>query len=121
MSVKHSGVEGQLDLRAFPSTCLRPRKKGTTSSCTSTNSRVNFVEGVVGSEDLPLNIARGTLQENKILRVIKKNLAKKCLEMFAETTLKNDDYKKFNKQFGKRLKLGIHEDSTNRTKIAELM
>merc|ERR1712149_78471 len=68
-----------------------------------------------------MGISRETLQQNKILKVMKKNIVKKCLEMFTELMENQEDYKKFYEQFSKNLKLGIHEDSTNRTKIAELL
>ena len=82
---------------------------------------LNDVKGVFDSEDLPMNVYRETLLQNKILRVIKKNHVTKYLDMLAETAELKDDRKKSYEQRGKCSKFGYHEDSAVGVKTAELL
>merc|ERR1711962_1197145 len=80
---------------------------------------LSFVRGVVDSDDLPLNVSRETLQQHKLLKVIKKKLVRKTLDMIKK--IEEAKYPTFWQEYSTNIKLGCIEDAANRTRLAKLL
>jgi molecular chaperone HtpG len=146
LDVAHFNVEGQVEFRGLlyvPKRSpinlydgqtkrkgmikLYSRKVFITDDCEDLLPEyLKFIRGVIETEDIPLNISRETLQHNKILKLIGKNIVKKVFEMFVNIGENTENFRIFYEQYNKLLKLGIHEEGSannqgNKNKLASLL
>ncbi len=82
---------------------------------------LHFISGVVDTDDLPLNVSREILQENKVIKVIKKAVVKKSIDMLKSAMNDMDNYLKIYKTYQKNIKLGVYEESGDRERVSDLL
>jgi molecular chaperone HtpG len=141
LTKKHFAVEGAMEFRGIifipthtPNDMFEPNKKPRniklyvrkifiTDDCEELVPEwMSFIKGMIDSNDLPLNVSREMMQQNRIIRVMRKNLVRKTIEMIQDLADENkDSYMKFYHNFSKNIKLGIHADNDNRDKLGSLL
>jgi molecular chaperone HtpG len=82
---------------------------------------LHFISGVIDTDDLPLNVSREILQENKVIKVIKKAVVKKSIDMLKSAMNDMDNYLKIYKTYQKNIKLGVYEESGDRERVSDLL
>jgi len=140
LGIKHILVEGQLDYKAIlfvprrapfglfqsqrekENMKLYVKKIFVLDGCSQlVPEYLNFIKGVVDSDDLPLNISRDSLLLSKIFKVMRRTIVKKCLEMIEDIAEDKETYRQFYREFSHNVKLGVCQDILNRHRLVDFL